>query len=383
MLTREVRLQRRSVFTGKLFAGRLRFGALSLTTTMVLVLAARNIAGGQSQSLADIVERVRPSIAVVVASGQGGRSAGTAFVVNPDGLLVTALHVIEAAREVTVTFPGRTTVPAEVVGLDPDNDLAVLRIPVTGLPALAVAARLPRLAEEILVLGFPLVSLLGQYDLTVTRGVISSLRPELGVLQIDASINPGVSGGPVITSSGEVVGVVVARLEGQQQVNFAVPGTLLAGLLSRVLGTPGGLPALQPPFLATRDQPLTVRKGFPASSSGMELGAQCTSPPQRARAITGVRGTLRIGDVLAIVWLSLGQGAEYGQPNTFAVLRADGAWFPPRFVPTTRVELRNMNVPAQTVCANFRYEASVLICFACSFEANYVIEYRVFAAPGF
>ncbi|MDR7416926.1 MAG: serine protease [Armatimonadota bacterium] len=326
---------------------------------------------------------MRPSVALVVATNQDARAAGTAFVTHSDGLLVTALHVIEAAREIRVTFPGRATVPAEVVGVDPDNDVAVLRVPTVGLPALSVATRLPRLGEDIVVLGFPLVSLLGQYDLTVTRGVISGLRPELGVVQIDASINPGVSGGPVVTPMGEVVGMVVARLEGQQQVNFAVPGTLLAQLLSRLSDSPTSLAALQPPFLATREQAVTVRKGFPASSSGTELGAQCVSPPRRARSITGVLGSLKIGDVLAIVWLSLRQGVEANHPHAFAHLGADRAWLPPRIPERTRLQLRNLAYPAEVVCVNFTYQASMWVCFLCSFEASYVLEYRVFSAPGF
>lgn len=361
----------------------LGFRHITLVVFMTFLLLPPPVARGQAQSLADLVDRIRPSVALVVASNQGGRVAGTAFVVHSEGLLVTALHVIEAATDVSVTFPGRTTVAAEIVGVDPDNDVAVLRVPTPGLPALSVGTRLPRLGEDIIVLGFPLVSLLGQYDLTVTRGVVSGLRPELGVVQIDASINPGVAGGPVVTPAGEVVGMVVARLEGQQQVNFAVPGTLLTGLLSRLDGSPAGVAPLRPPFLATRDQLVTVRKGFPASSTGTELAAQCVAPPRRSRSIAGVRGSLKIGDVLAIVWLSLRQGVEANHPQAFAHLGADGAWFPPRIAARTQVQLRNLSYPPEVVCVNFTYQASMWICFSCSFEAAYVVEYRVFAAPGF
>lgn len=238
---------------------------------------------GQTQSIADIVERSRPSLAFVLATSERDRSSGSAFVINGEGLLVTALHIAEAARELSVTFPGGPTVPASVVAADAEADLAILRVARTGLRALPLATpQAMRQGDEVLVLGYPLASVLGNYDVTVTRGIVSALRPELGMIQVDAAMNPGVSGGPVLNSQGEVIGVAVAGLRARQQVNFAVPVGSVAKLVDQIAGRPiPELPALRIPLLVSQEVPLAVQKGFPASSTGTELGAPCTTPSHR------------------------------------------------------------------------------------------------------
>ncbi len=374
-----------------LLAGGSRKQLVSVMCVQVVIAAAGilHTYPSAAQSVADTVERVKQSVAVVYAAGPSKSSTGTGFVVHPDGLLVTALHVVEAAHELMVAIPGRTTLRADVVSADPENDVAVLRVGASGLPALQLALQVPRVGEEILVMGYPLASILGQHDITVTRGIVSAVRPEIGMIQVDAAMNPGVSGGPVVNVRGEVVGMAVARLERDergsivQQVNFVVPGSLIARTTGALAGRPvAELSALRLPFRAVQEHSMVVRKGFPASSRGTELGAECVAPPRRARAITGVRGTLRVGDVLAIVWLSLREGVDMRDPRAFAHLGADGAWIPPRIAGRSAIALRDLVLRPERVCASFTYEASILVCLLCMFEARYLIEYAVLAVPG-
>jgi S1-C subfamily serine protease len=365
-------------------AGSLRRVTLLAVAALVSLGTTEDASFAQAPSLAELVERIRPAVALVTIYGGAGRSSGSAFVISPDGLLVTALHVVEEATHISVTFVGRSSLYAEVVAADPESDLAILRVPQTGLTALPLRRELPRLGEEVLVVGYPLAALLGQTDVTVTRGIVSALRPELGAIQVDAAMNPGVSGGPVITLQGEVVGVAVAALRGTQQVNFAVPSTLARGLLERLGNrSADALVPLRGPFLAVQEVTVGLRRGFPASSSRTELGAECVSPPRYARRIVGVRGALRIGDVLAVVWLSLGRGADINAAESFAHLSADGAWLPPRVPMRTELALRGLDLPPERVCVNATYQGSLLICFSCQFEARYGVEYRVVRVPGY
>jgi len=205
-------------------SGRIRL----LQFVMVCALPILSVQPASTQSYADIVQRARSSVAFVLASTERGRNSGTAFVVNQEGLLITALHVVEAATELTVTFPGVPPHPGVVVAADVDADLAVLRVTRSGLPPLPIAPpETTRVGDEILVMGYPLASILGAYEVTVTRGIVSALRTDLGMIQVDAAMNPGVSGGPVVNARGEVIGVAVSGLRTGQQVNFAVPSTFL------------------------------------------------------------------------------------------------------------------------------------------------------------
>jgi len=162
--------------------------------------------------------------------------SGTAFVVSPDGHLLTCAHVVRNATEIKVTLGGETS-PCEVVVRDDARDLAVLRIDRRNLPALPLAdSEKVELAQEVRAIGFPLSDILGS-SLKVTRGSVAGIAVGRRgkVFQIDAVVNPGNSGGPLVDSSGRVVGVVSAQLVGAKiaQVGFAVPINYAKSLLSQ------------------------------------------------------------------------------------------------------------------------------------------------------
>ena len=204
-----------------------------VTPTAAQAAQATQEAGGGSQaaapdgsdnelSLEEIVETTSPSVVQI----QAGVSSGSGFIISEDGLIVTNAHVVGNEREVNVWLSTGRSFNAEVMGLDSDADLAVVKIDGDEqFDALSLGNTEDiRLGAEVIALGFPLAEI-GD-DLTVTRGILSSTRTLDGVdfLQTDAAINQGNSGGPLINSQGEVIGVSTFKVSGfdVDNIGFAV-----------------------------------------------------------------------------------------------------------------------------------------------------------------
>lgn len=191
-----------------------------------------------SQAVIRAAERVGPSVVSIVVEGvagqrggrrmPGARGAGSGVVVAPDGYILTNCHVVQGATRLLVHLPDDRRLPAALVGLDPHTDLALLRVPESGLPSadLGSSAGL-RVGQLVIAIGNPL-----GFQATVTAGVISalgrSLRAQTGrliesVIQTDAALNPGNSGGPLVDSRGEVVGINTAIIAFSQGICFAIP----------------------------------------------------------------------------------------------------------------------------------------------------------------
>jgi serine protease Do len=160
--------------------------------------------------------------------------AGTGFFVSADGYIVTNRHVVQdEAAEYTVITHDNKKLPAKVVGRDPVNDIAVLKVEGKDFPSIALGdSDKVEVGQSVIAIGYAL----GQFDNTVSAGIISGLQRSLragdglsqfedlsGVIQTDAAINPGNSGGPLLDLRGEAVGINVAIVQGSQSIAFALP----------------------------------------------------------------------------------------------------------------------------------------------------------------
>jgi S1-C subfamily serine protease len=164
------------------------------------------------------------------------QGSGTAFVVSADGYLLTCNHVVRGATEIKATLGGQT-MPCQVVATDSAHDLAVLHVDRRGLPSLPLAdSETVELAEEVRVVGYPLSDVLGS-SVKITQGSVAGILAKRRgkAFQVDAMVNPGNSGGPLLNGRGAVIGVVNAQLVGQQifKVGFAVPANYAKSLLTQ------------------------------------------------------------------------------------------------------------------------------------------------------
>ncbi|OLR56263.1 hypothetical protein BHK98_09415 [Hornefia porci] len=171
------------------------------------------------------------------------KGAGSGVIIQSNGYIITCNHVIEGASKVTVTLKNKKTYTATVVGTDSDNDIAVLKIRATGLSAATYgnSSKL-QVGDQVVAIGNPL----GELSNTATTGIISALNrnltidgKKLNLLQTDASINPGNSGGALFNSSGNLVGIVVAKSSGSdvEGLGFAIPINKAAKIAKQIIKT--------------------------------------------------------------------------------------------------------------------------------------------------
>jgi S1-C subfamily serine protease len=278
--------------------------------------------GAGTLSVQEIYERAGPGVVQVTSTSvvtdnpffgpQQATSLGSGFVVDKDGYIVTNYHVIEGAREVEVNFSGDDRVPARIVGSDPSTDLAVLKI---GEQSRALTP-LPLGDSDVVHVGDAVVAIGNPFGLerSVTAGIVSALQRDLvapngytidKVIQTDAPINQGNSGGPLLNTSGEVIGVnsqIETETGGNVGIGFAVPVNTVREVVSQLKASG----EVQHAYLGVRMQPITeelaqtftlpvdegilivsVEEGSPADQAGLQGGNQETIVGGRSYALGG------------------------------------------------------------------------------------------------
>ncbi len=219
------------------------FAAADTSATSAAPVDDELLLDSYSRRVTAVVEMVGPSVVRLdIRRGDGQRAgSGSGVIVSPDGLILTNSHVVQGARRADVTTLDGRLFSARVLGDDPDTDLALVRIDEDAtLPAakLGDSKKLKR-GEIAIAIGNPL-----GFDASVTAGVVSalgrSLRAKSGrmiddVIQTDAALNPGNSGGPLVSSLGEVIGINTAMIAGAQGICFAVAANTARFVLGEII----------------------------------------------------------------------------------------------------------------------------------------------------
>jgi S1-C subfamily serine protease len=225
-------------------------GTSSTATSAPVVSPVSNSSTDSDNVVKPVLEKVEPSVVTIVTEGtaQAGpfgrtvrtQAAGTGMIVRSDGLIVTNAHVVEGADTVTVTLADGTSFDARVVGSDASIDVAVLQITATvsNLPTVTFAEGSAEVGETVIAIGNALA--LGE-EPTVTVGIVSAIDRSIAtsesesmenLVQTDAAINSGNSGGPLVDMEGHVVGMNTAVVSDAQNIGFAVSASTIVQAIS-------------------------------------------------------------------------------------------------------------------------------------------------------
>ena len=260
-----------------------------------------------SEAVASVVDSVGPAVVRVDTrdrvDGKPRGGTGSGVVISPDGLTLTNAHVVNGAREIRLSDTEGRTTEARLLGIDPDTDLALLRADAARSFAFAPLgdSKTLKRGHIAIAIGNPL-----GFESTVTAGVISalgrSLRATTGrmiedVIQTDAALNPGNSGGPLVSSRGEVIGINTAVIMGAQGICFAVASNTANHVLGEII-------------MHGR-----VRRAY------IGVGAQTVPVPRRRAIEAGIEN--RLGAMLTTIDQS-GPASQAGLLTHDLVVRLDG-----------------------------------------------------------
>lgn len=339
-------------FVGGWLGANVGLGANTVSTSPTRMANDGNLVVSKEEAdIAALAENVSPSVVSIVSSGAtftgSYQAAGTGMIVSKDGYVLTNKHVVGTARSVqVVTSSGSTYEDAEVVGVDPLNDVAFIKIPnVRDLPAVQLGdSKTVRVGQQVVAIG----NALGQYQNSVTSGIISGLgRPvragdEQGqnvetlsdLLQTDTAINSGNSGGPLLNLQGQVIGINTAIAADAQNIGFAIPIGAVKGMLAGLIET-GEVeraimgvqyltitPEIKNEFdlsvesgdYVYAERGAAVRAGGPAAEAGIQdkdiLQKVNGEPITAGKSISTLIGEYKPGDTVSITLLRGGKSLD-------------------------------------------------------------------------
>jgi serine protease DegQ len=252
-------------------------------------------------SIADVIDEVEPSVVTILVRGAAGEGSGSGVIWDDEGRIVTNHHVVTGAQEVEVVLASGAQLDGRVVGGDERTDLAVVEVDREGLPAAEFADGLPRVGELAIALGSPL----GLAN-TASAGIVSALHRDLpsggqtpalvDLLQTDAAISPGNSGGALVGADGEVLGINVAYIPPEARavsIGFAIPAPTVRDIVPELIESG----RVEHAYLGVSPAPVTeaLSRSF---DLGTDRGAlvQAVSPGTPAE-----RAGVRQGDVIVAI----------------------------------------------------------------------------------
>jgi serine protease Do len=279
-----------------------------------------------SEAIESVVRTTSPSVVAV----EHRHGQGSGIVIASDGYIVTNSHVVRGAERLEVEVLPGERVSGKLVGDDPASDLAVVRVEHKGLPSLSLMEeRRLRVGQLVLAIGNPL-----RFDRSVSLGVVSALdrtlpaargRPLEGLVQTDAAINPGSSGGPLLDATGVAVGITTAVIPRARGLGFAIPAHTVSWVVARllqrgrierpVLGIAARGVDLPLPRAAALGQTravhiMDVARGEPAGFAGLRAGDLVLSANGVAVAsVDDLIRTMVLGDGAELT-LRVARGAE-------------------------------------------------------------------------
>lgn len=230
-------------------------GATYALTTVSGARSVATVSGGTagvavlnstSLSLADVVAKANASVVTIsVTSTSGARGqqvsgVGSGVIVGANGVILTNDHVVSGAATIEVTLPDGKTVAGTVAGVSTTTDLAIVKVDATGLTAATLGnSGTLQVGQTVVAIGDPL----GQFADSATAGIVSGLNRTItvenetltGLVQTDASVNGGNSGGPLIDASGNVIAVVTASSSAAQGISFAIPISAASSMIAQAL----------------------------------------------------------------------------------------------------------------------------------------------------